>query len=231
MAWGTGRWAAAAAGALLHYLRATKHEQIEHLETPRFYERSTCLELDAVSVRNLELVEPLFSGETQQTTLCYALDACRTPMGKRLLRSVLLRPSIDADQIAARHDAVGEAARLLTTRERLRRSLEGVLDLERLLGRLALDSAGPREVVALGRTLAALPPVLQSLLELSESRWLSLRDGFDRLADVASRIAAVLVEEPPLRLGEGDAIAEGVDAELDELRRPEPQRTRKHRRD
>ncbi len=215
---GNRSMAASAAGALLHYLRATKHEQLEHLDVPRFYEQSTCLELDAVSVRNLELIEPLFSGETQQTTLCYALDACRTPMGKRLLRSVLLRPSIDAAEIAARHDAVGEASRLLTARERLRRSLEGVLDLERLLGRLALDSAGPREVVALGRTLAALPAVVQALSELSQGRWSSLHEGFDSLAEVCARIAAVLVEEPPLRLGEGDAIAEGVDAELDELR-------------
>lgn len=210
--------AACAAGALLHYLRATKHNDLEHLDVPRFYERSTCLELDAVSVRNLELVEPLFSGESSQTTLCYALDACRTPMGKRLLRSVLLRPSINVGEIADRHDAVGEAVGSLTARERLRRSLEGVLDLERLLARLALDSAGPREVVALGRTLAALPPVHHALGDLSKGRWSQLRTGFDTLTDVCSRISEVLVEEPPLRLGEGDAIAEGVDAELDELR-------------
>ncbi|MGI4755728.1 MAG: DNA mismatch repair protein MutS [Janthinobacterium lividum] len=210
--------AASAAGALLHYLRATKHNDLGHLETPRFYERSTCLELDAVSVRNLELVEPLFSGESSQTTLCYALDACRTPMGKRLLRSVLLRPSIDAHEIAQRHDAVAEAVTSLPARERLRRSLENVLDLERLLARLALDSSGPREVVALGRTLAALPPVQEALAELHAGRWQTLRDGFDTLPEVCARIASVLVEEPPLRLGDGDAIAEGIDGELDELR-------------
>ncbi len=210
--------AASAAGALLHYLRATKHNDLEHLDVPRFYERSTCLELDAVSVRNLELVEPLFSGESQQTTLCYAMDACRTPMGKRLLRAVLLRPSVNVYEIAERHDAVAEAVASLTTRERLRRSLEGVLDLERLLARLALDSAGPREVVALGRTLGALPPVREVLMELQRGRWAALQQGFDVLPDVCSRIAAIIVEEPPLRLGEGDAIAEGVDAELDELR-------------
>ena len=210
--------AATAAGALLHYLRATKHEDLEHLDVPRFYERSTCLELDAVSVRNLELVEPLFSGENQQTTLCYALDACRTPMGKRLLRQVLLRPSIALDEIAARHEAVAEAKNDLTARERLRRALESVLDLERLLARLALDSAGPREVVALGRTLAALPPVHDALHALQQGRWASLHDGFDTLTDVCAHIQRVLVEEPPLKLGEGDAINEGVDAELDELR-------------
>jgi DNA mismatch repair protein MutS len=210
--------AAIAAGALLHYLRATKHEELEHLDVPRFYERSTCLELDAVSVRNLELVEPLFSGESQQTTLCYALDACRTPMGKRLLRAVILRPSIDVEEISARHDAVGEAMRSLASRERLRRALESVLDLERLLARLALDSAGPREVVALARTLAALPPVRDALGELEAGRWSSLRQRFDTLEDVCARIQTTLVEEPPLKLGDGDAIQIGVDAELDELR-------------
>ncbi|AFL88486.1 DNA mismatch repair protein MutS [Terriglobus roseus DSM 18391] len=210
--------AAIAAGALLHYLRATKHEELEHLDVPRFYERSTCLELDAVSVRNLELIEPLFSGESQQTTLCYAVDACRTPMGKRMLRAVLLRPSIDVVEIAARHDAVGEAARSLASRERLRRALEQVLDLERLLARLALDSAGPREVVALARTLAALPPVQEALADLNQGRWGVLREHFDTLEDVCARIQATLVDEPPLKLGEGDAIQVGVDAELDELR-------------
>ncbi len=212
------RAAAIASGALLHYLRATKHDGLDHLDVPRYYERSTCLELDAVSVRNLELVEPLFAGETQQTTLCYALDQCRTPMGKRLLRSVLLRPSIDPDEIALWLDAVGEVTQSLTARERLRHALEGVLDLERLLARLALDSAGPRDVVALGRTLDALPHVETALREVHNGRWASLRDGFDPLTDICARIHAVLVEEPPLKLGEGKAIARCVDAELDDLR-------------
>lgn len=214
-----GRTAAAtAAGAVLHYLRATKHEDLEHLDTPRCYERATALELDAVSLRNLEITEPLFRGETQQTTLCYAIDQCRTPMGKRLLRQWLQRPSLQREEIVARHEAVAEATASLTGRERMRRALEGVLDLERLLGRLALDSAGPRDVVALGRTLDALPAVASLLSEMQAGRWSSLRDGFDKLDDVAAQIARVLVAEPPLKLGDGDAIAEGVDAELDDLR-------------
>ncbi len=210
--------AAVAAGAILHYLRQTRHEELEHLDTPRTYERATTLELDAVSMRNLELVEPLFTGESQQTTLCFAVDHCRTPMGKRLLRQWLLRPSLQAAEIEARHDAVGEAVASLTTRERLRRSLENILDLERLLGRLALDSAGPRDVVALGRTLAALPAVAEIAATLYLGRWGTLLPGFDALADVAGWIAKVLVAEPPLRLGDGDSIAMGVDDELDELR-------------
>ncbi|GAA3768668.1 DNA mismatch repair protein MutS [Terriglobus aquaticus] len=214
-----GRAAAAtAAGAVLHYLRSTRHEHLEHLDTPRCYERATALELDAVSLRNLEITEPLFSGESQQTTLCYALDQCRTPMGKRLLRLWLQRPSLQPDEIVARHEAVAEAAASLARRERLRRALEGVLDLERLLGRLALDSAGPRDVLALGRTLDALPEIASGLAELSARRWHSLRDGFDALTDTAGQIARVLSPEPPLKLGDGDAIADGVDVELDDLR-------------
>ncbi len=103
--------AAVAAGAIVHYLRATKQGALEHLDTLRYYERSDCLELDAVSVRNLELVEPLFSSEGPQTTLFWTLDACCTPMGKRLLRAQLLRPMQSLGGISdARLDAVGLAA-------------------------------------------------------------------------------------------------------------------------
>ncbi len=101
--------AAVAAGALLHYIQKTKQGAVEHVDGVRYYERSTCLELDAVSVRNLELVEPLFSGESAQTTLFYTLDACCTPMGKRLLRATLLRPASELGEIEARLEAVGEA--------------------------------------------------------------------------------------------------------------------------
>ena len=149
--------AAVAAGGLVHYLKQTKQGALEHLEGVRFYERSGCLELDAVSVRNLELVDPLFSGETAQTTLLYTMDACCTPMGKRLLRATLLRPKFSLEEVDARLDAVGEAVGDLRRREGVRRAMDGVLDLERLLGRVAMDSAGPREVLALGATLGCLP--------------------------------------------------------------------------
>src|ERR1035437_7705653 len=135
--------AAVAAGALVHYLQKTMQGGLEHIDTIRFYERAGCLVLDGVSVRNLELVEPLFSGESVQTTLFHTLDACCTPMGKRLLRATLLRPASDLEEIAARLEAVGEAAGDLPRRGGLRRAMGGLLDLERLLGRVALDSPRP----------------------------------------------------------------------------------------
>ena len=210
--------AAIAAGALLHYMRATKQGGLEHIDGVRYYERSTCLELDAVSVRNLELVEPLFSGETAHTTLFYTLDACCTPMGKRLLRATLLRPSNALPEIDARLDAVAEAAADLRKREALRRSMSGLLDLERLLGRVALDSAGPREVMSLAATLGCVPGVLAAVSDFDHAKWKELGSSLDPLEDLHEMIALAVVEEPPLNFADGGVIRAGVDAELDELR-------------
>jgi DNA mismatch repair protein MutS len=210
--------AATAAGALLHYMRQTKQGGLEHVDGLRFYERSSSLELDAVSVRNLELVEPLFSGESAQTTLFYTMDACCTPMGKRLLRASLLRPFSGVVEIESRLEAVGEAAGDLRRREGLRRSMDGVLDLERLLGRVALDSAGPREVMALAKTLGCLPGVVGAVRMFEAPKWRELGASVDPLEDLHEMIVRTITEEPPASLGDGGVIREGVDAELDELR-------------
>lgn len=210
--------AAVAAGALLHYMRATKQGGLEHVDGLRFYERSSCLELDAVSVRNLELVEPLFSGESVQTTLFYTMDACCTPMGKRLLRATLLRPSNSLAEIEARLEAVGEASGDLRRRERLRRSMDGVLDLERLMGRVALDSAGPREVMALAGTLGCLPELVEATKMFEAGRWRELVSGFDAIEDQHEMVVGTIADEPPVSLADGGTIRAGVDAELDELR-------------
>ena len=236
--------AATAAGALVHYLQKTMQGGLEHIDTIRFYERAGCLVLDAVSVRNLELVEPLFSGESVQTTLFHTLDACTTPMGRRLLRATLVRPSAELQEIEARLDAVGEAAADLPRREGLRRAMSGVLDMERLLGRVALDSAGPREVMALGATLACLPGVRDAVGCFKALRWQELGGvgvpaaaistgistgfpagistgggiGLDVMEDLHELIVATIVDEPPVSLADGGVIRAGVDAELDELR-------------
>lgn len=210
--------AGVAAGALLHYMQATKQGGLEHVDLLRFYERSTCLELDAVSVRNLELVEPLFSGETTQTTLFYTLDACCTPMGKRLLRSTLLRPSSEVIEIESRLNAVEEAVKDLKQRETVRRAMDGILDLERLLARVSLDSAGPREVLAVSATLVCLPELVSSVARFSAARWKTLVRDFDALEDLHRLIATTIADEPPVSLSDGGVIRTGVDAELDELR-------------
>ena len=214
--------AAIAAGAVLHYVRTTQKNDALHIDSLRFQEHSTALELDQVTVRNLELIEPLFAGQfadqADRATLFHTLDACCTPMGKRLLRATILRPLMDAPAIEARYEAVGEAHGDLVRREEIRRAFNGILDLERLLARISLDSAGPRDVRALAASSARLPGLKTALEAMKATRWRELIARLDTLEDVTARIATTLVAEPPLTLVDGGAIAAGVDTELDELR-------------
>jgi DNA mismatch repair protein MutS len=210
--------AAIAAGAILHYVRTTQKIDAQHIDTLKFQEHSTALELDQVTVRNLELVEPLFMGQDDRATLFHTLDACQTPMCKRLLRSTILRPLFDAQALEARYEAVAEAHADLVKREEIRRAFNGILDLERLLARLSLDSAGPRDVRALAASLAKLPALKIALQAMQAPLWRSLTERLDTLEETTARIETTLVPEPPLTLVDGGAIAADVDAELDELR-------------
>ena len=210
--------AAIAAGAVLHYVRTTQKNEALHVDSLRFEEHSTALELDQVTVRNLELVEALFVGQDSRATLFHTLDECQTPMGKRLLRATILRPLADPEALEARYEAVGEAHGDLMRREEIRRAFGGILDLERLLARLSLDSAGPRDVRALAASLRRLPGLKTALDAMTAAQWRDANGRLDALEDVTTQIETTLVEEPPLTLVDGGAIAAGVDAELDELR-------------
>ncbi len=210
--------AAIAAGAVLHYVRTTQKNEALHIDSLKFEEHSTALELDQVTVRNLELVEPLFAGQDDRVTLFRTLDACLTPMGKRLLRATILRPLNSAPEIEARFEAVGEAHGDLLKREEIRRAFGGILDLERLLARISLDSAGPRDVRALAASLSRLPALKTALDAMTAPKWRAISAQLDTLDDVTARIATTLVAEPPLTLVDGGAISAGVDPELDDLR-------------
>ncbi len=210
--------AAIAAGAVLHYVQTTQKNQALHIDSLKFEEHSTALELDQVTVRNLELVEPLFAGQDDRVTLFRTLDACQSPMGKRLLRATILRPLNSAPEIEARYEAVAEAHRDLLKREEIRRAFAGILDLERLLARISLDSAGPRDVRALAASTARLPGLKTALQAMTSPRWRAIARELDTLDDVTARIVKTIVSEPPLTLADGGAIAAGVDAELDDLR-------------
>ncbi len=150
--------AAAAAGALVHYAKETQRSQIEHVDRLGYYERGEGLMLDAVTCRNLELDESIFGGD-EGVTLRAVLDETLTAMGKRLLRQWLLRPANRRDEIEARLDAVERLRSGWERRERLRRALDGIQDLERLLSRAALRSASPRDLLALKDSLDRLPAV------------------------------------------------------------------------
>jgi DNA mismatch repair protein MutS len=209
--------AAAAAGAILHYVRATQRGGLDHVDRIGFYERQSALVLDAVTVRNLELLEPLFAGG-EAVTLFRALDATATPMGRRLLRAWMLRPSIDEIEIGQRLDSVEALLSNIIAREELRRALSGILDLERLLSRVTLETANPRDLLALAASLARIPGARAALAELRAQRLESLHQNLDELADVCSEIERTIVPEPPIALNDGGVIATGIDRELDELR-------------
>ena len=210
--------AASAAGAILYYVRSTQRGNLNHVDRIGFYERQNCLVLDAVTVRNLELIEPLFSGTDVGVTLSRSIDVTVTPMGKRLLRSWILRPSIDKAEINARLDAVEAQVKDTIAREELRRVLNGILDLERLLSRVTLETANPRDVLALAASLAKLPALRNSLAHFAAERLKTLHASVDELSDLRQKIDTTIVPEPPISLSEGGVIRSGVHGELDELR-------------
>src|ERR1700728_1606631 len=215
----SGRAAAAsAAGAILYYVRSTQRGSLDHVDRIGWYERQNCLVLDAVTVRNLELIEPLFAGADAGVTLFRAIDSTVTPMGKRLLRAWLLRPSLDLAEIRGRLDAVEAGVREVVAREELRRALDGVLDLERLLSRVTLETANPRDVLALAASLRRIPSVRAASARLNTERLRILHASLDELGDARERIDKNIVPEPPLSFADGGVIATGLDRDLDQLR-------------
>jgi len=210
--------AASAAGAILYYIRTTQRGTLHHIDRIGFYERQHCLVLDAVTVRNLELIEPLFAGTDAGVTLFRSLDATVTPMGKRLLRAWMLRPSIDPTEIEARLASVEALVKDTVRREELRRTMDGILDLERLLSRVTLETANPRDVIALGASLTRIPQARAVLTGLPTTRLTALHTSLDELADLRQKIDQTIIPEPPLTLSDGGVIAAGIDKDLDELR-------------
>jgi len=207
--------ATAAAGAVLHYLRDTQKSALEHLNRPAFYQRQDHLVLDGATVRNLELVEPLFAGETRDATLIHVLDKTCTGMGGRLLRRRLLNPSCDRVEIERRLDAVAELGSKVILRGDLRKALGSIQDLERLLAKVTMGTAGPRELLALGRSLAQLPKLAAFASQFEAD---ALKCEIDPVAEVRDQILSAISDEPPINLTDGGTIRDGFRPELDELR-------------
>jgi DNA mismatch repair protein MutS len=210
--------AVSAAGAILHYLRDTQKSALDHLDRPSFYDRCESMILDAVTVRNLELLEPLFAGESRESTLIHVLDQTCTGMGGRMLRARLLRPCLQPEEIEARLDAVQAALGATIARSETRKLLANVLDLERLLAKLTLGTAGPRELLALGRSLALIPKLKEQTAAFDAARLRAVAKGLDEIPEVRDRILNAIAEEPPVSLADGGTIRSGFHAGLDELR-------------
>jgi DNA mismatch repair protein MutS len=205
-----------AAGACLRYVHDTQRAAASHITDISFFEPQDCLLLDPVTTRNLELTESLSTG--RRTSLLEVIDETCTGMGARLLRSWLLRPPVRRGEIEARHGAVRELVDSHLKRDSLRVALKDVSDLERLIARLNMNSASPRDLGALRASVEKLPAI-RDLLSSSGSALLQvLFESVDELSDVRETISSTISDDPPARVSDGEVIKAGHSAELDELR-------------
>jgi len=206
-----------AAGALLAYVREIRPSGVEHLRPPRILRSGLFMALDEMTRRNLELVEPIRSGEGR--TLLDVLDQTVTPMGGRLLRKWILRPLVAPAEIWHRQGAVTELVELPDLRKSLRSAFRGVSDLERLAGKVGTGRVGPRDLSGIARSLGCLPNI-KGVGDSATSELLSsLFQELDPLEDVAELLERGLAPDAPATLQDGGVIREGFEPELDELRR------------
>ncbi|SFS01615.1 DNA mismatch repair protein MutS [Dyella sp. OK004] len=208
--------AIAAAGCLLGYVEETQKSALPHLSGMAVESASETIALDAATRRNLELdTHP--SGRTEHTLLG-VLDESVTPMGARLLRRWLNRPLRSRELLRYRHQAIGA---LIDSRryEGLREQLRGIGDLERILARVALRSARPRDLSTLRDGLAAAPALREEIATLDSPLLHALVERIGDHADNAALLVRAIVPQPPVLQRDGGVVADGYDAELDELRR------------
>jgi DNA mismatch repair protein MutS len=208
--------AVSAAGALVHYLRDTQKADLAHVREVAFRSGADGLIVDATTLRNLEVVEAADGGRTG--SLLHEVDRSVTPMGGRLLRAWLLRPLTALERIQDRLDAVEEFAFRGTDRAKFRETLKVVHDVERLVARAALGTAGPRDLVALRQSIAVVPRVRLLLQEFQAPLALSLVAELDDLADLRDELERTLLDEPAAQARDGGVVRDGVDPQLDELR-------------
>ena len=204
-----------AAGALLQYVRETQKTALPHIAKLAVEERGDALQIDAATRRNLE-IDASLSGQ-DSATLFALLDSTVTPMGSRNLRRWLNRPLAEHQELRRRYQSIA----LLVDARRfdiLREPLRAIGDVERILSRVALRSARPRDLTSLRASLAVLPSLRAALQRLEAPLIVDLTNSVGEHADVFDLLQRAIMEEPSVMLREGDVIAAGHDAELDELR-------------
>jgi DNA mismatch repair protein MutS len=205
-----------AAGACLRYAQETQRAAAAHVTDLVYFEPQDHLVLDSVTVRNLELVESLAGGSGR--SLLQVIDETVTGMGARLLRSWLLRPCVKRGEVEARLGAVEELFASQMRRDKLRGRLKEVSDLERVIGRISLGSATPRDLVAMLRSLDQVPAIREVLTGLESSLLEVLVENTDELPDIRSLIGRSIADDPPAKVVDGGVIRDGYSPELDELR-------------
>src|SRR5438874_3345677 len=210
------RAAVSAAGALVQYLRDTQKADLAHIRDVSFRTGLDCLIVDPTTLRNLEVVAA--ADGARAGSLLHEIDRTITPIGGRMLRSWLLRPLVALERIQDRLDAVEDFAFRGTARTKLREVLKSIHDIERLVARAALGTAGPRDLVSLKQSIAAVPRVRMVLEEFQAPLVRSLVAELDDLADVRDALDRTLLDEPPAVARDGGLVRDGVDPEIDDLR-------------
>jgi DNA mismatch repair protein MutS len=213
---GSHTLAVRAGGALVRYLRDTQKVDLAHVRAVAFRQTADAMVIDPVTLRHLEVVESSDGGRAG--SLLDEIDRTVTPMAGRLLRAWMLRPLFSLERVRDRLDAVEEFAFRTTERGKFREALKAVQDLERLVARAALGSAGPRDLVGLKVSLGVVPRVRTILQEMQAPLVRSLAAEMDDVPDVRAAVEAALLDEPPALARDGGYVRDGFDRELDDLR-------------
>lgn len=208
--------AVGAAGCLLQYAKGTQRTLMPHIRGLRVERREDAIQMDATTRRNLELTQSL-SGHPEHT-VAGVLDRTATPMGSRLLRRWIGRPLLDNQDLRLRHHCVGT---LLESRKglELHDVLRHIGDIERILARVALRSARPRDLSQLSRALKNLPKLRQGVSDIDSPMLAGISVGIGEFPELQALLDTAIVDSPPLTTRDGGVIADGYDEELDELRR------------
>ncbi len=204
-----------ASGVILQYLEMTQHSQIGHITSISRIEEERYVRLDKFTVRNLELLSPLAEGGK---SLLSVMDHTITPMGARLLRRWLLFPLKDEKAIGGRLDVVDYFFREPEFRELTGEQLHQMGDLERIISKVSVGRVSPRDVVQLRTALQAVEPIKAACEHATDPTLRQIGEQLDLCASIRDRIAREIQDDPPLLVNKGGVIAEGVNAELDELR-------------
>lgn len=202
-----------AAGVALHYLNDTEHRHLQHVSKISRIEEERYMWLDRFTIRNLELVS---SANEEAVTLADVLDHTATPMGARLLKRWILMPLKELEPIQARLELVSALLKDPVLQDKLIEELGNIGDLERLISKIGLQKANPRELLQLRRALHAVEAIRDLLLSPALAQIAATLDSCDAIRD---RIGQVLNPEAPVQLSKGKVIADGVDEELDRLRK------------
>lgn len=205
-----------AAGAVMHYLRSTQHDRVDHISGLSRIDGDEHVWMDRFTIRNLELID---SPNPDAKTLIDVIDGTVSPMGARLLKRWLLLPLKDANAIQERQTAVAYFSKDREVAEELSSIIEGMGDIERLISKVSAGRIAPRELLQLKNALDALPRIQELCQQSSEEAVRRLGEQIDLCEAIRDRIGRELKEEPPAVVNKGNVIADGVSEELDELRR------------